>query len=113
MMLGKAMTGLKLSCLESFSVDHCAQAWGLNLRSDDGWSLAYSGDTRPCNNVVAAARDALILIHEVGIHDTDFLHTLPHPPSETCTVLHISWLSSIGASAEFALCAIAIACKEP
>ena len=56
---------LGLERLESFPVVHCAHAFGLALASRDGWSLALSGDTRPCAAVVTAAKDATVLIHEV------------------------------------------------
>ena len=56
---------LGLARFESFRVVHCAHAFGCALASaDDGWSLALSGDTRPCNAVVAAAKDATVLIQE-------------------------------------------------
>ncbi|EIE21088.1 Metallo-hydrolase/oxidoreductase, partial [Coccomyxa subellipsoidea C-169] len=57
---------LGLERLESFPVVHCAHAFGLALASCDGWSLALSGDTRPCAAVVTAAKDATVLIHEDG-----------------------------------------------
>ena len=56
---------LGLTRLDSFRVVHCAHAFGCVLRSADGWSLALSGDTRPCDAVVAAAKDATVLVHEV------------------------------------------------
>ena len=31
------------------------------------WKVAFSGDCRPCNAVVANAKDADLLIHEVGL----------------------------------------------
>lgn len=61
----ETMDGLGISNLESFTVDHCANAYGLSLTSKDGWKLVFSGDTRPCKNVVQAAQNALVLIHEV------------------------------------------------
>jgi ribonuclease Z len=54
-----------LEQLESFRVVHCAHAFGVVLRSRDGWKLALSGDTRPCDAVVEAAKGATVLIHEV------------------------------------------------
>ena len=33
----------------------------------DTWKMAFSGDCRPCASVVAAAKDADLLIHEVGV----------------------------------------------
>ena len=62
-----ALASLGISRLESFTVDHCANAFGLQLEAEDGWKIVFSGDTRPCMNVVQAAKNALILIHEVGL----------------------------------------------
>ncbi|BDA45073.1 probable zinc phosphodiesterase ELAC protein 2 [Coccomyxa sp. Obi] len=55
---------LNLTRLESFPVVHCAHAFGVAIASADGWSLALSGDTRPCPAVTAAAAGATVLIHE-------------------------------------------------
>ena len=41
------------------------QAFGIALTGERGWSLVFSGDTRPCAAVTAAAKDATVLIHEV------------------------------------------------
>ncbi|KDD72113.1 hypothetical protein H632_c3845p0, partial [Helicosporidium sp. ATCC 50920] len=35
----------------------------------DGWKLVFSGDTRPCEAVVRAARDATLLVHEATFED--------------------------------------------
>lgn len=51
--------------MESIPVDHCSHAFGLRLDSEAGWKLVFSADTRPCNAVVRAAENALLLIHEV------------------------------------------------
>jgi ribonuclease Z len=63
---------LGLSRLESVPVSHCAHAYGLVLEraggegSGGGWKLVFSGDTRPCPQLVQAAKGATLLIHEVG-----------------------------------------------
>ena len=44
--------------------EHCADAWGLALAHRAGWSLVYSGDTRPCARLQAAGRGCTLLIHE-------------------------------------------------
>ena len=62
-----ARESLGLSQLESFHVQHCAHAYGVVLESRRGWKLALSGDTRPCPAVAAAAHEATVLIHEVGL----------------------------------------------
>ena len=60
-----AKEALGLTRIESFTVDHCANSYGGVLESADGWKLVFSGDTRPCMNVVQAAKNATVLIHEV------------------------------------------------
>ena len=59
---------LGLSRFESVLVAHCAHAYGLVLErgGDTPWKLVFSGDTRPCPQLVEAARGATLLIHEVG-----------------------------------------------
>lgn len=65
-----------LEALVSVPVIHCPQAFGVVLKgieqvnlvgkSIPGWKLVYSGDTRPCQALVDASRDATVLIHEVS-----------------------------------------------
>jgi ribonuclease Z len=60
---------LGLSSLLSVPVHHCADAWGIVLRHASGWSLVYSGDTRPCEALAVAGRGATLLIHEATFED--------------------------------------------
>lgn len=48
----------------SVRVEHCSDAHGLVLRAAAGWSLVYSGDTRPCARLAAAGAGATLLVHE-------------------------------------------------
>lgn len=48
----------------SVPVEHCSDAHGLVLRAAAGWSLVFSGDTRPCAALAAAGRGATLLVHE-------------------------------------------------
>ena len=43
---------------------HCADSWGLVIHHRDGWSLVYSGDTRPTRPLIEAGRGCTLLIHE-------------------------------------------------
>ena len=56
------MTGLE--SIQAVRVTHCSDAWAVVLRARAGWSVAYSGDTRPSPALAAAARGATLLIHE-------------------------------------------------
>ncbi len=38
--------------VQTTEVVHCRKAFALRLDHASGWSLTYSGDTRPCENVV-------------------------------------------------------------
>lgn len=65
-----------LEALYSVPVVHCPQAFAVVLKAAEringvgkfipGWKLVYSGDTRPCQSLVDASRDATVLIHEVS-----------------------------------------------
>ena len=70
-----AVASLGLRRLVSVPVVHCAQSFGAVLESSaspgapEGWKVAYSGDTRPCADLAAAARGCLVLIHEATFED--------------------------------------------
>ncbi|XP_042454477.1 tRNase Z TRZ3, mitochondrial-like [Zingiber officinale] len=69
-----------LEALYSVPVVHCPQAFGVVLKAAErlnimgktipGWKLVYSGDTRPCQALVDASRDATLLIHEATFEDS-------------------------------------------
>lgn len=71
----KVLNESGLESLISFPVVHCPQAFGVVLKAADrmnavgkiipGWKIVYSGDTRPCKELVEASRGATVLIHEV------------------------------------------------
>lgn len=74
--LKKVLNEAGLETLISFPVVHCPQAFGIALKAADrinsagkvipGWKIVYSGDTRPCPELIEASRGATILIHEVS-----------------------------------------------
>ena len=49
-------------------------AWAVGLQHHEGWSLVYSGDTRPCDGVVqlgcSMRPSARVLLHEASFDDT-------------------------------------------
>ena len=63
--VSKVKQQLELKSLQSVAVVHCAHAYAAVLEGLAGWKVAFSGDTRPCEQMVEAARDATLLIHEV------------------------------------------------
>merc|ERR1712070_706243 len=62
-------SGLSLKSLRSVPVVHCSDAWGLVIDSGSGWRFVYSGDTRPSKALVAAGRNATLLVHEATFGD--------------------------------------------
>ncbi|OMO66621.1 zinc phosphodiesterase ELAC protein 2-like protein [Corchorus olitorius] len=77
--LKKVLGEAGLEALISFPVVHCPQAFGIVLKAAErvnsvgkvipGWKVVYSGDTRPCPELVEASRGATILIHEATFED--------------------------------------------
>uniref|UniRef100_A0A3Q7JF54 ribonuclease Z n=1 Tax=Solanum lycopersicum TaxID=4081 RepID=A0A3Q7JF54_SOLLC len=76
--LRKVLGEAGLMRLISFPVVHCDDAFGVVLESADrmnhgevvpGWKVVYSGDTRPCSEVIDASLGATILIHEATFED--------------------------------------------
>ncbi|XWS20248.1 hypothetical protein CRYUN_Cryun31cG0084000 [Craigia yunnanensis] len=77
--LKKVLHEAGLEALISFPVVHCPQAFGIVLKAAErinsvgkvipGWKIVYSGDTRPCPELVDASRGATVLIHEATFED--------------------------------------------
>ncbi|XP_042049465.1 tRNAse Z TRZ4, mitochondrial-like [Salvia splendens] len=77
--LKKVLGEAGLEALVSFPVIHCLQAYGVVLQAASrinsvgktipGWKVVYSGDTRPCTELVRAAHGATVLIHEATFED--------------------------------------------
>ena len=62
--LRAALVGSDVAEIVAVPVHHCAHAYGAKIVGRRGWSMVYSGDTRPCPSLVAAAKDATLLVHE-------------------------------------------------
>lgn len=65
---------LHLEEYKPVDVHHCKNAFGLALKCRTGCKLVYSGDTRPCENLVLAGMDCDILIHEATHEDALIAH---------------------------------------
>lgn len=74
--LNEVLSEAGLEALISFPVVHCPQAYGVVLKAAErvnldgkvipGWKIVYSGDTRPCPELMEASRGATLLIHEAS-----------------------------------------------
>lgn len=58
-----------LAQVQAVLVDHCPSAYAFILKHESGWSLTYSGDTRPCEALVQAGQGSTVLIHEATVSD--------------------------------------------
>ncbi|TYI42196.1 hypothetical protein ES332_A01G080800v1 [Gossypium tomentosum] len=77
--LKKVLNEAGIERLFSFPVVHCPESSGVVLKAADrinsigkaipGWKVVYSGDTRPCSEMVEASQGATILIHEATFED--------------------------------------------
>ena len=74
--MNKVLNEAGLEALISFPVVHCPQSYGVILKAAErvnldgkvipGWKIVYSGDTRPCPELMEASRGATVLIHEAS-----------------------------------------------
>jgi len=55
----------------AIEVEHCPQSYGCLIHSQNefgvGNKVVYSGDTRPCQNLINYAQGASLLIHEATL----------------------------------------------
>lgn len=61
---------MQFTCMYNVGVVHCKDAYGLIVEHKDKWKLVMSGDTRPCQALVDAGKDATLLIHEANFEDS-------------------------------------------
>lgn len=71
MRVTKTLYGSRLQNIDfgSVPVIHCASAYGIVMKHSIGWTIVYSGDTRPCQELVKAGKGATLLIHEATFED--------------------------------------------
>ncbi|KAF9607085.1 hypothetical protein IFM89_032201 [Coptis chinensis] len=77
--LKKVLEEASLEVLVSIPVLHCPQAFGLVVKAAErsnttgkiipGWKLVYSGDTRPCSELIEAARGATATFEDGMVKD--------------------------------------------
>ncbi|BET01573.1 zinc phosphodiesterase [Nesidiocoris tenuis] len=60
---------LGLKMVKTTYVKHCPNAFGVSFEHVDGWKIAYSGDTMPCDELVEIGKDCDLLIHEATMED--------------------------------------------
>lgn len=58
------MQSLGLMSISSVLNIHCKHSFGFRMVSHSGNTFVFSGDTEKCDNVINAAKEADILVHE-------------------------------------------------
>lgn len=86
-----------LTLIQAIRVRHCSDAWGIVLGHDTGWSLAYSGDTEPCDALSRAAQGVSVLIHEATFE--------PRLHGEARRKRHSTTLEALSVAREMKACA--------
>lgn len=69
---GFLIKGIKWSHIQSNPEFICQNLDFLLEQNDQTWSIVYSGDTRPCNNLIKVGRRCDLLIHEATFADEDY-----------------------------------------
>ncbi|KAG0367805.1 hypothetical protein BGZ54_003219 [Gamsiella multidivaricata] len=55
--------------ISTVDVIHCPWSYGISMTHKEGWKVVYSGDTRPCENLVQAGHGATVVLHEATFED--------------------------------------------
>ena len=55
--------------VRAFEVDHCLDAVGFQVTFASGKRIVYSGDTRPCDALIASAHECDLLVNEATMSD--------------------------------------------
>ena len=64
-----ALQALGIGELKSVDVVHCSHAFACQIQHSKGWKFVYSADTRPCQQIIDASKDATLLVHEATFED--------------------------------------------
>ncbi|KAF8159401.1 hypothetical protein B0H34DRAFT_703302 [Crassisporium funariophilum] len=62
---------LGLQSFKTVDMFHRCRCYGVVLEHQDGWSVAFSGDTLPTENLVYAGKGVTVLIHEATMGDDE------------------------------------------
>ncbi|KAF7317823.1 hypothetical protein MKEN_00870200 [Mycena kentingensis (nom. inval.)] len=60
---------LGLHSFTTIDVFHQVKCYGVCMKSQDGWSIVFSGDTLPTSSLIRGGRGATLLIHEATMGD--------------------------------------------
>ncbi|PKC70806.1 hypothetical protein RhiirA1_454275 [Rhizophagus irregularis] len=52
----KPKNSMGINKVETVAVIHCPNSFGISIEHSDGWKIVYSGDTRPCEDLVRVVK---------------------------------------------------------
>ncbi|EPY54194.1 3'-tRNA processing endonuclease Trz2 [Schizosaccharomyces cryophilus OY26] len=61
---------LDLAAFETVAAVHCPFSYCMQFTGNEGWKIAYSGDTRPSEEFIDIGKDATVVIHEATLEDS-------------------------------------------
>ncbi|EPX74441.1 3'-tRNA processing endonuclease Trz2 [Schizosaccharomyces octosporus yFS286] len=61
---------LDLTSFETVAAVHCPFSYCMQFTGNEGWKIAYSGDTRPSEEFIEIGKDATVVIHEATLEDS-------------------------------------------
>jgi len=65
------ISSLGLASISTVRVKHRGFCHGIVIKHQDGWSVVYSGDTMPCDDLIDAGSNATLLVHEATMGDDE------------------------------------------
>lgn len=60
---------LEMKSIYTVPVRHCPNAFGVRFNHQNGWSITYSGDTMPSDQLAVLGQSCNLLIHEATMED--------------------------------------------
>jgi ribonuclease Z len=66
----QVMKSLRLKELKAIPVIHCDKSFGILIETQDNYSIVYSGDAEPSDQLIENGQNCDLLIHEATVEDT-------------------------------------------
>lgn len=65
----QSINKIEMKNIKTIPVRHCPNAFGVRFNHQNGWSLTYSGDTMPSDQLAILGMNSNLLIHEATMED--------------------------------------------
>ncbi|TPX31232.1 hypothetical protein SmJEL517_g05361 [Synchytrium microbalum] len=81
---------VNLTSFQTVKVDHCPDAYAVVFTEGEENKIVFSGDCRPCDDLVTVGQGAAILIHEATLENDMYLDALDKKHSTTGEALDVA-----------------------